>query len=118
MFDRHYCMQCSLPYFLGHWMAPLIVLVGMGITALILVIESVPSYESAQLEYPWDNKIPFVAALLSDLHHTHIRPERIVKMQEQLGNITRKFNPAIIALSGDLVDALNSTSILSFHRQY
>lgn len=112
-------VKCTLPYFLGHWMAPLIVLAGMGIGAIVIVIESVPSYESAELAYPWDNnKVPFVAALLSDLHHTQILPDRLANMQAQLGNVTRKFNPAIIALSGDLVDSLNETNTLSFHRQY
>jgi hypothetical protein len=39
-------------------------------------------------------------------------------MQAQLSNITKKFNPPIIAIAGDLVDALNDTVTISFHRQY
>ncbi|OHT14139.1 hypothetical protein TRFO_03177 [Tritrichomonas foetus] len=86
---------------------------------LIRFVTVTDSYESADLSIPFDDsKDPFYAAHVSDLHHTNIRPERMILNHRKIGNISYRFNPPVFSFGGDLIDALNSTNILSFHKQY
>ena len=86
---------------------------------LVRFVSFTESYESSDLSIPFnESKNPFYAAHVSDLHHTNIRPDRMIQNLRKLGNITYRFNPPVFSFGGDLVDALNSTNVLSFHKQY
>jgi len=73
-----------------------------------LVLDS-PLNDSANPEY---------IIQLTDLHYHHLNPERTEHNYQLMKNISDKFNPVLVALTGDLVDASNSTETITFRKQY
>jgi hypothetical protein len=103
-----------LPYFFGHFFLPIII-VFVGLSIVISdFFASVHAYDSGPLLAPFDDaKDPFFTLLIADLHHTQVNPGRPVSNVIKLSNFTRKLNPAILSIAGDLVDALNVTASLA-----
>jgi metallophosphoesterase superfamily enzyme len=109
----------ALPYFCGHFLFPLVVIVVMVYLAISSQFESIPSHGSANPITPWDDsKDPFFVLMVADLHHCQAFPERDYIVLTRLGNITRKFNPPLLVIAGDLVEGANDTIKISWRREF
>ena len=108
----------KLALFYSHCFIPLLVLIAVivGIT-LFVTMNTCGPYKSAEIEFN-SSILPSYIVQISDLHFNHKKPKETEKKLQLFKNIKNNLNPDILVFIGDIIHASNSTSEISYHRNY
>ena len=108
----------KLAVFYSHCFIPLFILVAVTFGIIMLItMNTCGPYKSSNAEFN-SSLLPTYFVQISDLHFNHKKPKETEAKLQLFKNIKKNLDPNVLIFIGDIIDSSNSTSELSYHRNY